>query len=376
MQLFVREGDGRRCVVSLQSAHGLRWIVPEGAVLPLRVGSAGRILSGERRGRWLGADRGGARTRGGIGERTGRRRARRRCRGGEHQRTARAAQPSTRSALRRRRGRSCRTRFGGRRGGRSTRRWARMDDELSALEAAYLAADDPRGGSGFRGDADRWERLRRPIVSALNRQGTFLDVGCANGHLLECVVDWAAADGHRIEPFGLDVSATLVARAQRAAAPMVHPAVRGRHPPLDTTAPFRLRAHGTGLRARAGTTGLARARPTGVREAVRPPHRVLLREPHTPGPRAARRRGCRARTLGLRDRRIGGRPRPRRSRAHPRRLDRRPSLRSPATQAACAVVGRSLAGARSLTSSRWWTSDSGGRRLPRRFDPRRAGAAR
>ena len=47
VQLFVREGDGRRCVVSLQSAHGLRWIVPEGAVLPLQVGSAGRILSGE-----------------------------------------------------------------------------------------------------------------------------------------------------------------------------------------------------------------------------------------------------------------------------------------------------------------------------------------
>ena len=47
VQLFVREGDRRRCVVSLQSAHGLRWIVPEGAVLPLRVGSAGRILSAE-----------------------------------------------------------------------------------------------------------------------------------------------------------------------------------------------------------------------------------------------------------------------------------------------------------------------------------------
>jgi DNA-binding IclR family transcriptional regulator len=47
VQLFVREGDGRRCVVSLQSPHGLRWIVPEGAVLPLHVGSAGRVLSGE-----------------------------------------------------------------------------------------------------------------------------------------------------------------------------------------------------------------------------------------------------------------------------------------------------------------------------------------
>ena len=44
VQLFVREGDERRCVVSMQSPHGLRWIVPEGARLPLGVGSAGRVL--------------------------------------------------------------------------------------------------------------------------------------------------------------------------------------------------------------------------------------------------------------------------------------------------------------------------------------------
>jgi DNA-binding IclR family transcriptional regulator len=45
VQLYVREGDMRRCVVSLQSPHGLRWIVPEGALLPLDRGSAGRVLS-------------------------------------------------------------------------------------------------------------------------------------------------------------------------------------------------------------------------------------------------------------------------------------------------------------------------------------------
>jgi len=45
VQLFVREGDERRCVVSLQSPHGLRWIVPEGVLLPLAVGSAGRLLT-------------------------------------------------------------------------------------------------------------------------------------------------------------------------------------------------------------------------------------------------------------------------------------------------------------------------------------------
>lgn len=46
VQLFVREGDERHCLVSLQSPHGLRWIVTEGARLPLAVGSAGRTLSG------------------------------------------------------------------------------------------------------------------------------------------------------------------------------------------------------------------------------------------------------------------------------------------------------------------------------------------
>lgn len=52
VQLFVREGDERRCLVSLQSPHGLRWIVAEGALLPLSVGSAGRVLAGEA-GAWI-----------------------------------------------------------------------------------------------------------------------------------------------------------------------------------------------------------------------------------------------------------------------------------------------------------------------------------
>lgn len=45
VQLYVRDGNVRRCVLSLHSSHALRWIVPEGAVLPLDRGSAGRVLS-------------------------------------------------------------------------------------------------------------------------------------------------------------------------------------------------------------------------------------------------------------------------------------------------------------------------------------------
>jgi DNA-binding IclR family transcriptional regulator len=47
VQLYVAEGEARRCVVSLESIHGLRWIVPQGALLPLDRGSAGRVLQGD-----------------------------------------------------------------------------------------------------------------------------------------------------------------------------------------------------------------------------------------------------------------------------------------------------------------------------------------
>jgi len=47
VQLYVADGEGRRCVVSLESTHGLRWIVPQGALLPIDRGSAGRVLLGD-----------------------------------------------------------------------------------------------------------------------------------------------------------------------------------------------------------------------------------------------------------------------------------------------------------------------------------------
>ena len=56
VQLFVRQGEVRVCVDSLESPHGLRWIVPVGAVLPLDQGSAGRLLGagdGGRDGGWV-----------------------------------------------------------------------------------------------------------------------------------------------------------------------------------------------------------------------------------------------------------------------------------------------------------------------------------
>lgn len=88
------------------------------------------------------------------------------------------------------------------------------DEMRGSLEEPYLAADEPRGGSGFRGDKQRWERARRPIASAVDRDGTFLDVGCANGLLMESLVAWAGEDGWRVEPYGLDLIPALAALAR------------------------------------------------------------------------------------------------------------------------------------------------------------------
>jgi DNA-binding IclR family transcriptional regulator len=44
VQLYVRRGNGRLCVASLESPHELRTIVPVGTVLPLDRGSGGTVL--------------------------------------------------------------------------------------------------------------------------------------------------------------------------------------------------------------------------------------------------------------------------------------------------------------------------------------------
>lgn len=89
-----------------------------------------------------------------------------------------------------------------------------FDAQREAHEAAYLAAADPRGQSGFWRDAVAWERCRRPIAAAIHRPGAFLDVGCASGLLMESVVRWVAEVGHAVEPYGLDISPRLAELAR------------------------------------------------------------------------------------------------------------------------------------------------------------------
>ena len=88
-------------------------------------------------------------------------------------------------------------------------------ESLSALEEAYLQHDDPIRQSGFGGGAVRWRAEREPLLDAIDADGELLDVGCANGFLLECLVEWGAERGVRLTPYGLDVGARLIEIARQ-----------------------------------------------------------------------------------------------------------------------------------------------------------------
>jgi len=88
-------------------------------------------------------------------------------------------------------------------------------DRLAALEAAYLRESDPIKQSGFSGGPQRWRAERAPILEAIPTNGDLLDIGCANGHLLECLVHWGSELGLALTPFGIDCSAALVALARQ-----------------------------------------------------------------------------------------------------------------------------------------------------------------
>jgi SAM-dependent methyltransferase len=80
---------------------------------------------------------------------------------------------------------------------------------------AYLAADNPRAQSGHGGDEAVYRYTRGMVLEAIHRSGRFLDVGCANGYLMEKLDLWLQGTGLEVEFFGLDISEGLLELAKR-----------------------------------------------------------------------------------------------------------------------------------------------------------------
>lgn len=83
------------------------------------------------------------------------------------------------------------------------------------LEEAYLKHEEPWKQSGMSGPEDRWTSLRRPVADCIDKPGSFLDIGCANGYLLECCEKWTAQRKIKIIPYGLDISEKLLELAKK-----------------------------------------------------------------------------------------------------------------------------------------------------------------
>lgn len=99
--------------------------------------------------------------------------------------------------------------------GRITEReWHARIEEV--LADAYLSYPQPWRQSGKGGDEADWRWARELILDAFpSTGGDFLDIGCANGYLMECLQKWGAERGMRVEPYGVDISWRLASLARR-----------------------------------------------------------------------------------------------------------------------------------------------------------------
>jgi 2-polyprenyl-3-methyl-5-hydroxy-6-metoxy-1,4-benzoquinol methylase len=105
-------------------------------------------------------------------------------------------------------------------------RWRRLPRDADREEyfrvlreavAEFYLADpgNPYQQSGRSSGADRWEKTRRIFVQAIHRSGDFIDIGCANGLLLESLTAWARQEGFAIRPHGIDLIPELVELARQ-----------------------------------------------------------------------------------------------------------------------------------------------------------------
>lgn len=78
-----------------------------------------------------------------------------------------------------------------------------------------MREDDPVRQSGFGGGHRRWRAERELILDAVCLGGDFMDVGCANGYLLKCLVKWGRERDIHLTPYGLDWGAKLIALAKK-----------------------------------------------------------------------------------------------------------------------------------------------------------------
>jgi len=73
----------------------------------------------------------------------------------------------------------------------------------------YLSRDNPRAQSGHGSDVYRWRNIRWMILEPIHQDGTFIDIGAANGHLIESLDQWMRNTDVQVDFYGLEISQGL-----------------------------------------------------------------------------------------------------------------------------------------------------------------------
>lgn len=60
-------------------------------------------------------------------------------------------------------------------------------------------------------DFKKWEGLRSFVANLINQDGKILDIGCANGFLLKCLMEWS---DYELDPYGIDTENHLIEQAR------------------------------------------------------------------------------------------------------------------------------------------------------------------
>lgn len=92
-------------------------------------------------------------------------------------------------------------------------RW--FENNKKVLEEAYIVYEEPWRQSGFSGPEGRWIQCRKPIADCIDKAGSFLDIGCANGYLIESMIKWVKEKEININFYGLDISDKLLGLAKQ-----------------------------------------------------------------------------------------------------------------------------------------------------------------
>lgn len=90
-----------------------------------------------------------------------------------------------------------------------------FNDRQQRIRHSYLTPGNTiYQQSGWGSTPERWRAGREVILNGVPRAGDFLDIGCANGLLLENLIAWSAERGIALTPHGIDFVPELVELAR------------------------------------------------------------------------------------------------------------------------------------------------------------------